>query len=140
MSKASTAPITFLDRSRSGTGGLGEENADAHFSRLLGVIQLLDQMAEAPSGFDATRMSAALELLSEVIKSSVRELYPLSMKKTVDNSQAVVVAPKFFEPGLDVAEPGDVSDVRSVTDDRRIRRFGEVSGRNGYRNEGADHV
>lgn len=82
MSKAGIAPITFLDRSRSDPCELSEaSNVDAHFSRLLGVIQLLEQMAEAPSGFDATRMSAALELLSEVIKASVRELYPLSMKK-----------------------------------------------------------
>lgn len=122
MSKAGIAPITFLDRSRSDPGELSEaSNVDAHFSRLLGVIQLLELMAEAPSGFDATRMSAALELLSEVIKASVRELYPLSMKKTVDNSQSFIAPAAQSERESGVADIGDASKVRSDNYGRAVR-------------------
>lgn len=136
MSKAGTAPITFSDRSRSGHGELSEaSNVDAHFSRLLGVIQLLEQMAEAPSGFDATRMSAALELLSEVIKASVRELYPLSMKKTVDNSQSFIApaAPSERESG--VADVGDASKVWNDNYGRTVRLH-RTSGEPGRRDVG----
>lgn len=136
MSKASTAPITFSDRSRSSVGGLGEEsNVDAHFSRLLGVIQLLEQMAEAPSGFDATRMSAALELLSEVIQASVRELYPLSMKKTLDNSQSFIAPAAQSERESGVADIGDASKVRSDNYGRTVRLH-RTSGQAGRRDAG----
>lgn len=136
MSKAGTAPITFLDRSRSSPGELSEaSNVDAHFCRLLGVIQLLEQMAEAPSGFDATRMSAALELLSEVIQASIRELYPLSMKKTVDNSQSSIAPAAQFERDSGVADIGDASKVGSDNYGRTIRLH-RTSGEAGRRDVG----